>query len=458
MRKQESYTMVKIALINPGKDKQYSTQEPLNLGFLASYLEKHNIEVKIIDQLAEQKPQKEIKKFNPTFVGITGTTPLINDAFEIADWCMKHNYPVIFGGVHASIQLNDTDSLYTVVKGEGEKALLGLVKGEIPLNGIIEGEYIKNLDEIPPPARHLIDMNFYMRSKDRISDSYLYFVPKHTKVASILTSRGCPFECTFCWNSTRKVPVRMNSAPRVIAEMEILIKQYEAEALFFIEDNFFLSKIRVRKICEELIAKRIEIMWGANARVDGINLKLLQTAKQAGCEQITFGFESGSQKILNILNKQTTVEQNRKAIEICKEAEIIPQGTIMIGSPTETIEDINMTRQFIRDTEIQNTIGICITTAFPGTKLWEYCIEKNLIPESFSWSDFNYQKIPIQCCESISPEDLQNIYYEMVDEFSQGRKLSFEDELKKAIQHPLITLRKVWNNPSKVFKTLKRMN
>ena len=449
--------MPKIALINPGKDKQYSTQEPLNLGFLASYLIKYGIDVKIIDQLAGQKPQKEISKYNPDFVGITATTPLISNAFEIANWCMNHNYPVIFGGVHASIQLTDTDSLYTVVKGEGEKALLGLVKGEIPLNGIIEGEYIKNLDEIPLPARHLIDMNFYMRSKDRISDSYLYFVPKHTKVASILTSRGCNFECTFCINSTRKVLIRMNSAPRVVTEMEILIKQYNAEALFFIEDNFFLSKTRVKKICEELIAKKIELMWGTNARVDGINLKLLQLAKQAGCEQITFGFESGSQKILNVLNKQSTVEQNKQAIKMCREAKIIPQGTVMIGNPSETIEDINMTRDFIREMNIQDTIGICITTPFPGTKLWEWCIEKNLIPKSFIWSDFNYQKIPIPCCESISPENLQNIYYEMVDEFSQGRKLSFEDELKKVIQHPLITLRKVWNNPSKVFKTLKRI-
>lgn len=450
--------MPKIALINPGKDKQYSTQEPLNLGFLASYLEKHGIEVKIIDQLVGQKPKKEISKYNPEFVGITGTTPVINDAFEIADWCMNHNYPVIFGGVHASVQLNNTDLLYTVVRGEGEKVLLGLVKGEIPLNGIIEGIPVKNLDNIPPPARHLIDMNFYMRSKDRISDSYLYFVPKHTKVASILTSRGCPFECIFCWNSTRKVPVRLNSASRVVSEMEILIRQYGAEALFFIEDNFFLSKLRVEKICEELIAKKIEIIWGANARVDRVDLKLLQLAKQAGCEQTTFGFESGSQKILDVLNKQTTVEQNKQAIKMCGEAEIIPQGTIMIGSPTETIEDIELTKQFIRETEIQDTVGICITTVFPGTKLWEWCNERDLIPKSFSWSDFNYQKIPIVCCESISPENLQNIYYEMVDEFSQGRKLSFENELKKAIQHPLITLRKIWNNPSKVFRTLKRIN
>ena len=450
--------MTKAALVNPGKDKQYSTQEPLNLGFLASYLEKYGIEVRIIDQLAGQKPQKEINKFNPDFVGITATTPIINDAFEIADWCMNHNYPVIFGGVHASIQLTDTNSLHTIVKGEGEKVLLGLVKGEIPLNGIIEGIYIKNLDEIPPPARHLINMDFYMKSKDRISDSYLYFVPKHTKVASILTSRGCPYECSFCWNSTRKVPVRMNSAPRVIAEMEHLVQKYGAEALFFIEDNFFLSKTRVKKICEELITKKIEIMWGANARVDGINLKLLQLAKQAGCEQITFGFESGSQKILDILNKRTTVEQNKQAIKICKETKIISQGTVMIGNPTETIEDINMTKQFIRDTEIQNTIGICITTVFPGTQLWNWCEEKGLIPESFTWSDFNYQKIPIPCCESISPEKLQNIYYEMVDEFSQGRKLSFEDELKKVIQHPLIALRKLWNNPSKILGTLRRMS
>ena len=449
--------MTKVMLVNPGVGEQYSTQEPLNLGFLASFLEKYGIEVRIADQIAGQNPKKEISKYNPDFVGITGTTPVINDALRIGNWCMEHDFAVIFGGVHASVRPYDFNPPFTVVIGEGEKSLLDIAKGRVALGGIVEGSLVKDLDTIPPPARHLIDMDFYMRSKDRIPDSYLYFVPEHGKVASMLTSRGCPFECIFCWNSTRKTPVRMNSPLRVITEIEQLCREYRIDAIFFIEDNFFISKSRVRKICEMILAKEIEIIWGANARVDGIDIGLLKLARKAGCRQITFGFESGSQRILNILNKRTTVEQNKRAIEICREVGIIPQGTVMIGSPFETVKDIEMTAQFIRDTRIQDTVGICITTPFPGTKLWDWCKERDLIPESFSWSDFNYREIPIPCCESISPEELRDIYYRMVDEFSQGRKLKFEDEIRKAFQHPLITLKKVWNNPFKLFRALKRM-
>lgn len=449
---------IKIALINPGKDKQYAVQEPLNLGFLASYLENHKIKVKIIDQLVGQNPQKEISKYNPDFVGITGTTPLIEDGYKIGIWCVDHDFPVIFGGVHASIMLNETDSLYTVVKGEGEKALLKIVRGEVPLGEVIQGEYIRNLDDIPPPARHLIDMDFYMKSKDRNSDSYLYFVPKHTKVASMLTSRGCPWSCSFCWNSFRGTPIRYNSPIRVVTEINHLVERYNVKTIFFIEDNFFMNKDRVRRISALLLGKyKNDIVWGANARVDNIDKQILQVVKEAGCKQITFGFESGSQKVLDALNKKTTVEQNKKAIKLCRESGIIPQGTVMIGSPTETIEDINETREFIRKTNIQDTVGICITTPYPGTELWKYCEENELIPKSFNWSDFNYQNIPISC-SMIPVEELQSIYYEMVDEFSENRPLKFEDAVRTCIQHPLITFKKIMRDPSKILKAWKRID
>lgn len=452
--------MIKVVLVNPGKDKQYAVQEPLNLGFLASYLEKHKVEVKIIDQLAGQNPKKEIIKYNPDFVGITGTTPVIEEGYKIGNWCMDHDFPVIFGGIHTSIMLNETESLYTIVKGEGENALLKIIRGEVPLGGIIQGEYIKSLDNIPPPARHLINMDFYMKSKDRNPDSYLYFVPKHMRVASMLTSRGCPWNCSFCWNSFRDIPIRYNSPIRVITEIDNLIEKYNIQAIFFIEDNFFMSKDRVRSISALLLSKykyKDEIIWGANARVDNINKQILQVVKEAGCKQITFGFESGSQRILNVLNKKTTVEQNKKVIELCRGVGIIPQGTVMIGSPTETIEDINKTREFIREMNIQETIGICLTTVFPGTKLWEWCKERDLIPNSFNWSNFNYQKVPISCCEAISPEDLQNIYYEMVDEFSENRPLKFEDVIKMSIQHPIHNLKKILKNPMLISKTMRRI-
>jgi len=361
--------MAKVALINPGKDEKYAVQEPLNIGFIASYLEKNGIEVTIIDELAGQNVEKELDKYKPDVVGITATTPLAPDAYRIGDLCKKRGILTVIGGVHASVLPEEAlQHADVVVKGEGEVAMLEIVRRGIK-SGVVSCPYIKNIDEIPPPARHLMQMDFYLHTKDRLPETYLYFVPPHTKVASILTSRGCPYNCIFCHNSWRGIPYRFNSPERVISEVKYLIEKYHIQALFFIEDNFFVNKPRVKKICELMKRENINIIWGANSRVDNIDLEILQIAKKAGCRQVTFGFESGSQKILDVLNKKTTVEQNKRAIELCNKAGIIPQGTIMIGNPTETIEDVRATQQFLKESDIKS-VGICITTPYPGTQLW----------------------------------------------------------------------------------------
>jgi len=449
--------MVKIALITPGKDEKFAVQEPLNLGYIASYLEKNNIDVTIIDQLAGQNVKKELNKYNPDIVGITATTPLVSDAYKIADMCREKGILTVMGGPHASVLPAEAlQHVDIVVKGEGERAALDIVRNGIK-SGVITHPYIKNLDEIPPPARHLMQMDFYLRTKDRLQDTYLYFVPQHTKTAAILSSRGCPYACIFCHNTWRGIPYRYNSVERVISEIKQLINQYNVEALFFIEDNLFVNKPRVRKICRLMKKNKFDIIWGANARVDNVDSKTLQVVKDAGCRQITFGFESGSQSILDILNKRTTVEQNKRAIELCRGAGIIPQGTFIIGNPTETIDDIRMTQQFIRDNNMGDFVGICISTPFPGTELWKWCEERGLIPESFDWSEFTYDKVPIHVCDTIPPEELQRIYYEITDEIAQEKPIEFTDVLKTSLKHPLSTLTKVVKYPSRVPKIIRRL-
>jgi len=448
--------MVKVALIAPGKDERFAVQEPLNLGYIASYLEKNNINVIIIDQLAGQNVKKELNEYDPDIVGITATTPLVSDAYKIADMCREKGILTVMGGPHASVLPEEAlQHVDIVVKGEGERAMLDIVRNGIK-SGVITRPYIKNLDEIPPPARHLMQMDFYLCTKDRLQDTYLYFVPRHTKTAAILSSRGCPYACTFCHNTWRGIPYRFNSAERVISEIKQLIDQYNIEALFFIEDNLFVNKPRVRKICRLMKRNKLDIIWGANARVDNVDFKTLQVVKDAGCRQITFGFESGSQRILDILNKGTTVDQNKRAIELCREVGIIPQGTFMIGNPSETINDIRMTQQFIRDNNIVDTVGICITTPFPGTELWKWCEERGLIPESFDWSEFTYDKVPIPACDTIPPEELQRLYYEIIDEIAQEKPIEFTDVLKTSLKHPLTTLTKVVKYPSRVPKIIRR--
>jgi len=436
---------MKVALIAPGKDERFAIQEPLNLGFIASYLEKNNVEVRIIDQLAGQNVKKELKKYCPDIAGITATTPLIPDAYEIADMCREMEILTVMGGVHASVlpeeALRHAD---IVVKGEGEIAMLDIVKKRIK-SGIISRPYIKNLDEIPPLSRHLMQMDFYLCTKDRLPDTYLYFVPPHTKTASILTSRGCPYSCTFCHNTWRGIPCRYNSAERVVSEIKQLIEVYDIEALFFIEDNLFANKPRLKKICKMMKEEKFDIIWGGNARVDNVDLNILQMAKEAGCHQVTFGFESGSQKILNVLNKKTTVQQNRLAIKLCKQVGLLVNGTFMIGNPTETIEDIRVTQQFIKENDI-DCVGVCITTPYPGTEIWKWCEKHGLIPKSFNWSGFTYDKVSIPACDTIPPEEIQRLWRETIDQVF----------INNVLKHPIGTVIKAISSPSKTLKFVRR--
>ena len=253
------------------------------------------------------------------------------------------------------------------------------------------------------------------------------------------------------------MPWRFNSPERVISEIEQLVNVYGVGAIFFIEDNFFANKARVKKICNLLKEKKINIIWGANARVNGIDLEILKIAKDAGLRQVTFGFESGSQRILDVLNKMTTVEQNKSAIELCNKAGLIPQGTVMIGNPTETLEDIRATQKFLREADIKS-VGVCITTPFPGTKIWDWCKERKLLPKSLDWSDFTYDRVTIPVCEAIPPKEIKRLAQETADILSARRPISLSRFAIKGLRHPLKTAFQVVNvlkNPSRFKRLMK---
>ena len=447
----------RIALIAPGKNKEFATQEPLNLGYIAAFLEQHDLEVKIFDQLAGQNVYQEIEKFGPDIVGITGTTPVITEAYKIADFCRRNNILTVMGGVHVSVLPDEAlKHADIVVKGEGELAMLKIIKEGVR-SGIVSTPYIKDLDEIPAPARHLMQTDFYLSTKDRIQESYLYFAPLHSRVASIIASRGCPYNCIFCHNTWRGMPYRFHSPERVISEIKSLIKDYNINALFFIDDNLFVNKPWLKEICQRIIDEKINIVWGCNARVDNLDLDVLKIAKTAGCRQLTFGFESGSQRILDILNKKTTVEQNVQAVKICKMLGVLSTGTFIIGNPTETIEDIRLTQQFIRENDIDN-YGVCLATPYPGTVLWDWCQKKGLIPNNLKWDDFNFRALPIRVCESISEKELLRLYEETAYLIKPRRSpILLQRALREFLRHPFKSFYKVFKYPSRIINMLKRL-
>lgn len=405
--------MKRVALINPGKG-EYVPQEPLNLGFIASYLEKNGVDVSIIDEMAGQNVRKELMKYPPDIVGITATTPVVTRAYKLAKMCREMGFLTVMGGVHASALPEEASQhVDIVVTGEGEIAMLDIVRNNIT-SGIIARSYIRNIDDIPPPARHLMQMEFYIKPKERLLSGLSMFISKSSRSISMLTSRGCLYNCIFCHNSWRGLPVRFNSPERVLSEIEELKRTYGMGSITFMEDDFFANKHRAEKICEMLIEKNFGLVWSANTRVSSIEENNLRKAKEAGCKRLFFGFESGSQRILDILNKRTTVEQNYKAVDLCNKVGIDIDGSFMIGSPTETLEDVEATLEFINNTRIKS-LGVMITTPYPGTALWEQCKERRIIPSGFKWEDFNCNyKGSIQISEHLSQEELSRLQLRLI--------------------------------------------
>ena len=440
----------KVVLVNPGKNKPWaSILPPMNLGYIASFLEKHGVETYIVDELAGQDIKKAFDTIQPDIVGITATTALASDAYTVAKVSRKYGFTTVMGGVHASFLTEEVlNHVDIVVKGEGEQAMLDIVRGN--RSRVITAPYIKNLDKIPPPAWHLMDMEFYLSASDRFKGVHIDYVSPNNKLGSLMTIRGCPYSCIFCCNSWRNIPIRFNSPERVLDEIKLLIEQYGIQALYFAEDDFFMSKSRLKNICRLMHENNINLKWGCQARSNSVDLETLTMAKEAGCCQVQFGFESGSQRILDILkNKTTKVEKNAQAVKLCKQAGIHSFATFMLGNPTETVEDLQATFDFIKNNHIDR-VGVLVTTPFPGTKLWQWCEEHDLIPENIDYSTCITSNVSIPCCDTISPK--------VVNKFARKIRsylypVTFGEALREIRSRPYLVY-KAFKNP---VRTLTRI-
>jgi len=375
------------------KDKLGITSIPLGLAYLASFLEKDNHQVKIIDSATLDYKIKDIKsqikEFNPQLVGVTATTSSIYDAYDVAKLTKSLNpkIKVVIGGPHVTFTakqtLQECPFIDIVVRREGEETFKELVNnlefsGENNLflkkikgitfrdNGKIEETenrpFIKNLDEIPFPAYHLLPMDRYNLEGKRFS--------------AIMSSRGCPFSCIFCSSSALFGKIwRARSPENVIEEIKLLKYKYKIREIEFLDDTFTLNNKRVGKICELLIRENLGISWACSSRVDTINQSLIEKLKKAGCHTIYLGIESGSQKILNIISKGITLTQSEKTISLIKKANLNTFGSFVIGIPGETVKTIKKTINFARKIS-PSFAQFTICTPYPGTKLFKIAKEK----------------------------------------------------------------------------------
>lgn len=362
---------------------------PLGLMYLASYVLKHTKhEVRICDMVVGNDLQWYLREYNPNVVGITTTTLTLYDAWQVANTCKLYNSKVvtILGGAHCSIYPEETinlEGIDYVVRGDGEVPIVNILNSIDSSNSIDRVnsiDIIENLDSIPFPARHLID-----------NSKYHSVLSKGKLVTSMITSRGCPYNCSFCYQPHYK-KWRAMLAGNVVSEM-IAIDQLGINEIEIYDDTFTYDRNRVLKVCNEIISlnKSFPVYWwqkpkwSIRTRVDKVDQELLQVMKDAGCTRINYGIESITPSVLKTLRKSFTVQQAIDAIEWTKEAGIKTQAYFMLGSPNETREQMLDTIRFANE-YIPDYAYYSITSPMPGTDL--YTLELREGKYNNYWKEF----------------------------------------------------------------------
>ncbi len=477
---------MKVLLVNPPAAYLKGSMNPrvyVPLGILsiARVLEQEGIDVQIYDAALSAKiitnnkvlhfgdSWEQIKMLiescNPDIVGVSNLfSSQTENALKVCRIAkgINKNISVVAGGNHASVQPLDflgNPSVDFVVRGEGEYAMLEIVRAltdkkeiENPAgicfksNGkmIISDKirFIDNLDELPLPAYHLIDMEryFYLQSNGFNSRPIGY----GKREISIITSRGCPYSCTFCsvhLSMGRKW--RAHSPQYVLRHIEYLLKVYHVDLIHFEDDNISLDRRRFREIINRLIHGKYDVKWDPpnGVRVDSLDEEILLNAKKSGCQYMVIAIESGVQRVLDeIIKKRINLKKVIEIAKICKKIKLELYGYYVIGFPGETLKDIKDTLFFILKMLKKYYLfpQISIATPLYGTELFALCKKNGYLTDE------------------VTPENLMVAsWFEgrgliKTDEFSPGELKTLLRKLNRKLA--LITVLNCIKRPALFFK------
>lgn len=392
--------------------------EPLSLLYIATYLNKNGHKTEILDCEAEgisgKELEKHIQKGKYDIVGVAMLTSMYSQAVDVCKIAKKVNSKIktIVGGSHASVRPKETaeaeKSIDIVTIGEAEVTFLKLLNAfegtgslkEIP--GIVykeKGAAIRNepapkvqdLDTFPIPDRDLIKMRLY-----RPSVSYYRRLPAYT----MITTRGCPYRCTFC--ATAMTGYRMHSVPRVVEEMKLLVEKYGAREILIRDDTFTLSKKRTMDLCDAITKEGLnkKVKWDCITRANLVDPELLKKMKEAGCWGIHFGVEGGTQKLIDTIKKDSTLEIIRNAFKWAKEAGLETRGYFMLGLPGAAKEDDLATINFAIELD-PDWAQFTVTIPYPGTQLYKDAKQYGALTSSsakwdnyLTWGGFSEGELP----------------------------------------------------------------
>jgi anaerobic magnesium-protoporphyrin IX monomethyl ester cyclase len=469
----ETQSNRKITLITPPYEriaqgyefiKHVTNQAPtLGLLHLAAEVRRHDYVPTIIESdifdLEVEDVVAQVVRDEPAYVGIT--------LFTVGVWCgaeiarkIKFALPetvIIVGGPHISSMAEETMQRFRefdyAVVGEGEEILVNLLNrleagGKVDdIAGLVYMERGDITDKLHQSPRHHIDKDMdrlpmpawdLLQGFPNTFRPALYDFPAGP-VASIAASRGCPFHCKFCDTSTFGSAVRAYSAQRVFEIMSHLRQEYGIRHIMFVDDLFTAGRKRTTELCTLIIESGLNMTWSCASRVDVVKPDLLDLMKQAGCWEISFGLESGSDELLQKMDKAASVAKSREALQWTHDAGIRSKGLFMLGYPGETRETIAKTKAFLKDVPL-TIMNLTKFTPYPGSPIYRDLYGTNIREDH--WQKMNGMNF-LWAPEGMTIEEVDKEYRKVL--------LSFYSQLRVPWYYTRFTLR----HPSHFLRLLK---
>ena len=420
---------------------------------ISAYLLSKGIENKIVDpkglpgDTAFRNIVDNAALENPDVIGITCCA---TEIFEIKKLCreIKKRVPgtrIVLGGPHPTYRPDDfiraeVDFDY-IIRGEGEisfykltealrkkedpKSVDGLcIKTEKGIKNISEPKLIDTLDHLPLPAYSKVDMNYY--SKPNV----WAIRPVYISAVWVFTSRGCPFNCKFCVaHSVFGRTIRKQSPSYIIRQIKYLVAKYKIDAIFFGDECFTFDKDRVKEICRLMKKEKISIIWGCQTRPQLIDEEIIKVMKDAGCIQIDMGVESGSERILGIMNKKMVVADYIRAARLMTRYGIRQLANMMINIPGETLKDIDKSVRLLKIMR-PNVVLWNVYNPIPGVNFGRELELKDLESQLDSTSEMAFEMIEKKYKFGMYEKKISEILNELHDIFPHPRYLKFRFDIQ----------------------------
>jgi anaerobic magnesium-protoporphyrin IX monomethyl ester cyclase len=431
-----------ITLIQPFTD---SIEPPISLAVLIGPLKQAGHKVRLIDlQIPDvrRKWESVLPSEPADLVGITSMTPQIIQAHKIAQKVKTAfpTVPVILGGVHATFLPQETlrkfDAFDTLVLGEGEETIIELVsrlehgRAIEDVKGIAyrsNGDVIitpprpriLNLDPWPNHHEHY-DFDFYARNNSGTN---------YRPCVSTFVSRGCPYNCRFCATKsfwTRRYVAKSTDA--VLNEIRYILDR-GVQSIKFRDSTFVINKRWVHELCDKILQNKLWFKWGIHARVDQVDFELFAHMKKAGLDDVYFGVESGSQKMLDFYGKEITLKQVESAFEICRKLDIDTVACIILGALPETREDMELTYAFLKKIKPTYT-RVFLFMPLPGSELYSYYLDQGYKP---NYNDIHAGKASVGC-GAMTVEELEELRKRWIREFRVRKRSLCASGLRLAMR------------------------